>query len=154
MAITLLVIGKLRFSPYRQAADEYLKRLRHFVTLNEIEIKSAASPKLSEALIKTRESQQILSLIPKASHVFILDERGKALDSLSFASQMGTIIDSSQDICFAIGGALGHDKLLRERANTVLSLSKMTLPHELARVVLYEQVYRCMTILKNLPYHK
>lgn len=154
MAITLLAIGKIRFSPYRQAADEYLGRLRHFVALTEQEIKSAASPKLSDPQIKARESQQILAAIPRASHVFVLDERGQMLDSQAFAAQLGTLIDQSQDICFAIGGALGHDVSLRERANTVLSLSHMTLPHELARVVIYEQIYRAMTILKNVPYHK
>jgi len=154
MTATILAIGKMKFLPYRNAADEYMARLRHYLTIREIEVKSATSPKLTELQIRETESRQLMANITNATHLFVLDERGKMFDSVSFATKIGQIIDKSQDFAFAIGGASGHHDCIRQRANTLLAFSPMTFPHELARVMIYEQLYRAMTILKNEPYHK
>ena len=154
MTATILAIGKMKFLPYRNAADEYMARLRHYLTIREIEVKSATSPKLTELQIRETESRQLMANITNATHLFVLDERGKMFDSVSFATKIGQIIDKSQDFAFAIGGASGHHDCIRQRANTLLAFSPMTFPHELARGMIYEQLYRAMTILKNEPYHK
>ena len=154
MAITVLAIGKMRFAPYRAAADEYLGRIAHYAIIREVEIKSEASPKFSEAQIRERESGQIMAQVAPATFLFVLDERGKLLDSVKFAETVGRLMAQSQDMAFAIGGAFGHHENLRRRANMVFGLSPLTFPHELARVIIYEQIYRAMTILKNEPYHK
>ena len=154
MGSTLLAIGKMRFAPYRAAADEYLKRLKHYINLREVELKSEASPKLSEMQIREKESRQIMSMIEPSTHLFVLDERGKLMNSEQFAEVIGGLMSQSVDMAFAIGGAFGHHECLRQRANLVFGLSPLTFPHELARVLVYEQIYRAMTILRNEPYHK
>ncbi len=154
MAATVLAIGKMRFAPYRAAADEYLKRLKHYLNIQEIELKSEASPKLSETQIREKESRQFIEAVPPSTYMFVLDERGKLFNSVQFSDLLGKLIDQSQDMAFVIGGAYGHHECLRQRANMVFGLSPLTFPHELARVIVYEQIYRAMTILKNEPYHK
>ena len=129
MTATILAIGKMKFLPYRNAADEYMARLRHYLTIREIEVKSATSPKLTELQIRETESRQLMANITNATHLFVLDERGKMFDSVSFATKIGQIIDKSQDFAFAIGGASGHHDCIRQRANTLLAFSPMTFPH-------------------------
>ena len=152
--ITALSIGKMRYAPYREAADEYLRRLKHYTNVREVELKSEASPKLTEMQIREKESRQMLSQVSGATFLFVMDERGKMMSSQQFAEKLGRLLDQSTDVAFVIGGAYGHHEVMRNRANCLLGLSAMTFPHELARVILYEQIYRAMTILKGEPYHK
>lgn len=154
MAASVIAIGKMRFAPYRAAADEYLKRLKHYVNIQEIELKSEATPKLNEMQIRERESRQMMELVAPSTYLFVLDERGKLMNSVHFSEVIGRLMAQSQDMAFVIGGAYGHHECLRQRANMVFGLSPLTFPHELARVLVYEQIYRAMTILKNEPYHK
>jgi len=154
MGMTLYAIGKMRFAPYRAAADEYLGRLKHYVSIQEVELKSEASPNLSEMQIREKESRQFMSLIDPSTHLFVLDERGKLFNSVQFSELIGRLLAQSTEMAFVIGGAYGHHEILRKRANTLFGLSPLTFPHELARVITYEQLYRAMTILKNEPYHK
>lgn len=154
MSASVMAIGKMRFAPYRAAADEYLKRLKHYLNIQEIELKSEASPKLSEMQIRERESRQFMDLVAPSTYLFVLDERGKLMNSVQFSEIIGRLLAQSQDMAFVIGGAYGHHECLRQRANLVFGLSPLTFPHELARVLVYEQIYRAMTILKNEPYHK
>lgn len=154
MSASVIAIGKMRFAPYRAAADEYLKRLKHYVNIQEIELKSEASPKLNEMQIRERESRQMMELVAPSTYLFVLDERGKLMNSVQFSEVIGRLMAQSQDMAFVIGGAYGHHECLRQRANMVFGLSPLTFPHELARVLVYEQIYRAMTILKNEPYHK
>ena len=154
MAVTVYAIGKMRYAPYRTAADEYLKRLSHYLTIRETELKSEASPKLSEAQIREKESTQFLEQLAPSTYAFVLDERGKLMNSVDFSAALGRLMAQSTDMAFIIGGAFGHHDCLRKRANMLFSLSPLTFPHELARVLIYEQIYRAMTILKNEPYHK
>ena len=154
MSVTLYAIGKMRFAPYRAAADEYLGRLRHYVQIQEIEVKSEASAGMSEAQTREKESRQFLNMIAPSVHTFVMDERGKLFNSMQFSELIGRLTAQSIDMAFVIGGAFGHHEILRKRANTLFALSPLTFPHELARVLTYEQIYRAMTILKNEPYHK
>ncbi len=154
MPATLYAIGKMRFAPYRAAADEYLRRIKHYMALEEAELKSELSPKLSELQIREKESRQIMAQIAPGTYLFVLDERGKLMTSAEFAQALESLMMQSVPMAFAIGGAFGHHDILRRRANLVFGLSPLTFPHELARVLVYEQIYRAMTIIKKEPYHK
>jgi 23S rRNA (pseudouridine1915-N3)-methyltransferase len=144
-----LCIAKIRFAPYRSAADEYLGRLRHFMGVEERELAAVA-----HGDIRRLEGLALLQAIPERSTVLVLDERGQSFDSPAFAKRFGKMLESGKDLVSVVGGARGLDEAVRGRAELVWAFGPMTLPHELARVVLYEQLYRAMSILRGLPYHK
>lgn len=85
MSATLYAIGKMRYNPYREAADEYIKRIKHYINIQEVELKSEASPKLSEMQTRERESRQFMSQIEGSTYMFVLDERGKLMNSVQFS---------------------------------------------------------------------
>ena len=140
MKIKLIVIGKLKESYYKQACEEYIKRLQKYCTLEVIELKDEG---------KEKEAEKIL-IKCKDAFVIVLAEEGKQYISSQFANLLQK---SEQDIVFVIGGPYGLDDTVKKKANLLLSLSAMTLPHELCRVVFLEQLYRAYTILKNEKYH-
>jgi 23S rRNA (pseudouridine1915-N3)-methyltransferase len=101
------------------------------------------------------QSARLLSAIPERGYVVVLDERGQTLDSLKFAKWLERLtIDSPHGIHFVVGGDVGLHESVRQRADLLLSLSAMTLPHQIARVVLVEQIYRACTLMRNISYHK
>lgn len=101
------------------------------------------------------QSARLLAAIPDRGFTIVLDERGQSLDSLKFAKWIERLtIDNPHGINFVLGGDVGLDDTLRQRADKLLSLSAMTLPHQLARIVLLEQLYRACTLMRNIPYHK
>ena len=140
MKIKLLVIGKLKETHYKQACQEYLKRLKKYCTLEVIEIKDEG---------KEQEADKMLAKLNDA-YVVVLTEEGKQLSSLQFASFLRK---TEQELVFILGGPYGLDERVKKKANLLLSLSAMTLPHELCRVVFLEQLYRAYTIIKNEKYH-
>ena len=151
--ITVLAVDKLRSGHFAEAAAMYLKRARRFEKVVEIEVKAAKGARdAGEA--RRIESQRLLARRPSEAMLVALDERGVQWNSARWASWMGEQLDVAKPICFAVGGANGHHEHLRSNANVVLGLSAMTLPHELARVVLYEQIYRALTMIHGVPYHK
>ena len=102
-----------------------------------------------------REGARLLAAIPPRDYCCVLTERGSAFSSPEFARFLGErILPSGRNLTFVIGGALGLSPQIYDRADLELSLSPMTLPHRLARLVLLEQIYRCLTIIRNEPYHK
>lgn len=152
--LRIVAIDRLRFAPFRAAADEYLGRLRRYVAVEERELKPSQGRR-SDAEVRADESARLLDALPAgATYVVALDERGRTPTSPELARLLGRQIELARPIALLLGGALGHDESLRTRADLVLALSALTLPHELARVVLYEQLYRAMTILRGEPYHK
>lgn len=101
------------------------------------------------------QSARLLAAIPEKGYTVVLDERGEALDSLKFARWLERMTTNQpHGVNFVMGGDAGLDESIRERADQVLSLSAMTLPHQLARVVLLEQIYRACTLMRNIHYHK
>ena len=101
------------------------------------------------------QSARLLGAIPDRGTVVVLDERGQPLDSLKFARWLeGLTIHSPHGIHFVVGGDVGLDETIKRRADVLLSLSAMTLPHQIARVVLLEQIYRACTLMRNIRYHK
>jgi len=137
--IRVVAVGKLKEAHYREAVDEYLGRLRHYATIEEVEIKDGAA-----AMRKA---------IPTRAHVVVLTIDGKMRSSEELAARLEELAGRVPEVVFVIGGADGIPAEIVKTAHETLSLGKMTLPHRLARLVLVEQIYRAMTIRKGEPYH-
>jgi 23S rRNA (pseudouridine1915-N3)-methyltransferase len=151
MRLTLVAVGKLR--PYfREACDDYRRRLRRFATVEEVEIRQVA--RLPEAQQLSREASRIEERLPARARVIALTREGSPGTSESFAARLDGWMRAGNPVAFVIGGSHGLANDLLERADDTWSLGPLTLPHELARVVAYEQLYRGFTILNRMPYHK
>jgi 23S rRNA (pseudouridine1915-N3)-methyltransferase len=141
---------------YREALDRYLTRIRHFFPVELIELPAERGRKgKDEAYALRSDSARLLEAIPPKGYVVILDERGELVGSLKFARWLERLtIESPHGVSFVMGGDVGLTEEVRKRGDKVLALSPMTLPHQLARVMLLEQVYRACTLIRNIPYHK
>jgi 23S rRNA (pseudouridine1915-N3)-methyltransferase len=152
--ILVLSVGRperMRFGPL---FDDYMERIRRFgIDVDARWVPDVrAGGRFSDAHVKEREARSLRDALPERGRVIALDAAGTVLTSPEFARRLERW--SSSCASFVVGGPLGLDGSLREAAHATLSLSAMTLPHELARVVLAEQVYRAVTILRGVPYHK
>lgn len=159
MKITIIAVGKIKEKFYRDAVDEYLKRLSRYYKTEVVEVADEKTPdKLSEGLaeqIKRTEAERILPKIRDDAYVCTLEIAGEKLDSVAFASMMENLgIQGKSHIQFIIGGSLGLHESVSKRADKKLSFSDMTFPHQLMRVILCEQIYRGCRIIYKEPYHK
>ena len=159
MSNLILCVGKMKEKPYRQMADEYLKRLSRYGKYEEIEIPDLPEPAVtSEALeeqIKTREGEAILAKIRPGDRVIAMTIGGKRRSSEELAKHLAELrVGGISNLVFVIGGSLGLGKNVLERADEELSMSPMTFPHQLARVMLLEQLYRAEKINAGERYHK
>jgi len=139
-----------------EAADRYLNRIKHFYPVAVVDVKpERGRQSASDEAIIRRQSERLATAIPQRGYTVVLDERGQALDSLKFAKWLERLtIDCPDGVNFVVGGDVGIDESVKHRADKLLSLSAMTLPHQIARVVLLEQIYRACTLMRNIPYHK
>lgn len=158
MNITVIGVGKIKEKYFTAAVDEYAKRLSRFVKLNIIEVSDEkipenASEKENEQ-VRKKEGNRILSKIPQSSYVVALCIEGKALSSTELAEKISSTAMNSSSITFIIGGSLGLSDEVKKQSSLRLSFGKMTLPHQLMRVVLLEQIYRAFKINNNETYHK
>jgi 23S rRNA (pseudouridine1915-N3)-methyltransferase len=155
MKITLLTVGKTDKDWVKQGIDIYVSRLKHYIpfAINEIpELKNVSS--LSKEQIKSREGELILKNVKPADDVILMDEHGKEYTSVDFASLLQKKISyEGKDIVFVIGGAYGFSDEVYRRANSKISLSKMTFSHQMVRAIFTEQLYRAFTIMRGEPYH-
>lgn len=158
MSTIILSVGKLKEKPYREMADEYLKRLSRFGKYEEVELPDLPENGGSAALdeqVKVKEGEAILSRIKPGDHVIALTIPGKQTDSPALAKHLQDLrANGAGRIVFIIGGSLGLGKNVLERADEEMSMSRMTFPHQLARVMLLEQCYRAEMILSGGRYHK
>ena len=159
MSITVIAVGKMKEKPYRQMADEYLKRLSRFGKVNEIELPDLPEPngasEAIEAQIKEKEGAAILEKIKPGDYVIALTIPGKTWSSPALADHLEELNNRGcSSLVFVIGGSLGLSPQVLQQANEELSMSPMTFPHQLARVMLLEQVYRAMKIRAGERYHK
>lgn len=159
MNIKIITVGKIKEKFYKDAIDEYKKRLSSYCKINIVEVpdektKENASFNENNIVLK-KEGERILSKINNNEYVIALAIDGKKLDSVEFARTINDLgLHSNSNICFIIGGSLGlHDDVLKT-SNTKISFSDMTFPHQLMRVILLEQIYRGFRIINNEPYHK
>lgn len=154
MHITLLTMGKTDIRWVADGLSMYASRLVHYVKfcVKELpELKNAGS--LTPGQIKAREAECLLKAVKPQDTVILLDERGEEYSSLQFASRLDRWMQAGKDLVFVVGGAYGFDSRLYDRADSKLSLSKMTCSHQLVRTVFAEQLYRAFTILRGEPYH-
>jgi 23S rRNA (pseudouridine1915-N3)-methyltransferase len=160
MIIRIIAVGRLREKYWQDAAGDYARRLRPYarlemIELSEAHIKDAASP-AEEKKAMQKEALAILEKLKRHSGpVVVLDRMGKALDSPQLASGLHKmILEGRTEIAFVIGGPLGLAPEATQRADLLLSFSKMTFPHQMMRVILLEQIYRSFRIMHHEPYHK
>jgi 23S rRNA (pseudouridine1915-N3)-methyltransferase len=159
MTIHLICVGTLKERYWREAADEYRKRIGKYCALTTDEIQEARAPEnpspAEEVAVKEAEGRALLRRVKSGSYVIALDARGAALSSESFAEKLAALPHAGgKRIAFLMGGPLGLADIVRARADLCLSLSEMTFPHRMARVILLEQLYRAFKILRGAAYHK
>lgn len=159
MNITIYCVGKIKEKFYRQAIEEYSKRLSRYCKLNIVEVADEKTPDhAGEALeqqIKAREGERLLKQIKDDTYCIVLAIDGKKMDSPAFAKQIESLgLHGKSDIGWIIGGSLGLSDEVMQRADAAVSFSDMTFPHQLMRVILLEQIYRAFRINANEPYHK
>lgn len=159
MKITIITVGKIKEKFYRDAIDEYSKRLSKYCKLEIKEVQDEKTPdNASETVnqqILAKEGERIRNLIPKDSYVIVLAIEGKKYDSVGFAKMIENAgIRGVSNITFIIGGSLGIQEEIKRFAQDSISFSDMTFPHQLMRVILLEQIYRGYRIISGEPYHK
>lgn len=155
MKITLLTVGKTDKDWVRQGMDIYMSRLKHYIPFNVVEIPELKNVSaLTKDQIKTREGELILKSLRPTDDVILMDERGKQYSSVEFAKILQDKISYiGKDIVFVIGGAYGFSQAVYERADSKISLSRMTFSHQMVRAIFVEQTYRAFTIMRGEPYH-
>lgn len=159
MNITFVTVGKIKEKFFRDAVAEYQKRLSKYCRLDIIEVADEKTPdKASELLedqIKQKEAERILKNIKENAYCIALTIDGKKRDSVNFAGHIEELgLGGKSSLVFVIGGSLGLHERVITRADEQLSFSDMTFPHQLMRVILAEQIYRCFRIINGEPYHK
>ena len=154
MRVRVIAVGTRMPSWVRNACDEYLTRLRGSlpIALTEIEPASRRAGGAPQAV--AREGERLLAALLPADHVIALDERGRELTTRELSAWLGSRMQRGEDLAFLIGGPDGLAPEVLARSNYTLALSRLTLPHALARVLLTEQLYRAHCILANHPYHR
>lgn len=151
MRVTVVVVGRARQEGMAMAIDDYQARAGRYWTLDVREVREERG---SDAVVVRRREAERLSEAMGVRPFVACDEGGRSYTSAEFAEWMRDARDSNRDLTFVVGGAFGLDPTLSGRAAVRLSLAPWTLPHELARLVLSEQLYRAGTILRGEPYHK
>jgi 23S rRNA (pseudouridine1915-N3)-methyltransferase len=155
MKLQFLWIGKAKKAAIKELTSDYLERVKKFARVEVIELRDRDDAGTAREKILEKEAEEILHRIQAGEFLIVLDEKGRQMDSF----QLAALLDQHQNlgtkqITFVIGGHYGLTEGIKKRGDVVLSLSSMTLPHELARVFLLEQVYRAFAILHSLPYQK
>jgi 23S rRNA (pseudouridine1915-N3)-methyltransferase len=156
MRIKICWVGKTQNVPIRSLLTDYLDRLRHLVPVEILEVPDLSKRRgLKGDSLLSAEAAEISRALSSDTRSVVLDERGTQFTSIEFARWMETTQNQgTRELTFILGGPEGLDPALCERAHQRLALGKMTWTHEMARVLLLEQVYRAFSIIRNLPYHK
>lgn len=155
MRLRIITVGSRQPDWVDEAVADYLKRFRApwRVDLVEVEAVARSTGRSFEAALE-REGERVLDALRDRERIVLLDETGKSLSTRDLATRLAQLAESSADIALLIGGADGHAAAVRQRAAESWSLSKMTLPHGLARVMLVEQLYRAYSLSQGHPYHR
>ena len=159
MKITLVVVGKIKEKYYRDAVAEYSTRLSRYCSLNVVQVQDEMTPDdpsdREREQILEKEGARILKAIPEDAYVCALAIKGKKFDSVKLSAWMEQLmVSGKRHLIFVIGGSLGLSDSVMRRADASISFSDLTFPHQLMRVILLEQIYRCFRIMKHEPYHK
>ena len=150
--IKIICVGNIKEDFFRDAIEEYKKRLTRYTKIEIIEVKDISYDDIDKSI--NLEGIEILKHIDSKDYVITLEIEGKELSSEEFAQRIESIQTINPNITFVIGGSYGLSNSIKERSNFKLSFSKMTFPHQLFRIILLEQIYRSFKILNNESYHK
>ena len=159
MKIDILAVGKIKEKYYRDAADEYLKRLSRYAKVSVTEVKDErtgeGASERENSIVKQTEAKRLMQYIDDDAVLIALCIEGEQRSSEQFADTISSFENrGASHLQFIIGGSLGLDDVIKDKATLRLSFSQMTFPHQLARVVILEQIYRAYRIKNNEPYHK
>lgn len=158
MRLIIVAVGRLKQGPERELVQRYSKRFEDIggkLGFRGIEMREIAESRARDASTRmAEEAAAISSHLPEKYGLAALDERGKSIDSATFAQHLGSFRDSATDLIFVIGGADGLSPELRGKARLVIAFGAATWPHQMVRVMLLEQIYRAATILTGHPYHR
>jgi 23S rRNA (pseudouridine1915-N3)-methyltransferase len=152
--VSLLAVGRPRQRGVSEAIQDYETRAARYWPLDIVEVKEESSRAASPALVRNREAERLTQRLAGNAQVIACDPGGEVLTSEGFAQWLMQLRERAENVAFVIGGAHGLGDAVRSRASRRLSLAPWTLPHELARLVLMEQLYRAGTIARGEPYHK
>lgn len=152
--VTVAAVGRLRERHWQAAQDEYTRRLSHYTDFKLVEVRDAVGKALPDAAAVAREGGSLLAAAPHGARLIVMTADGREMSSPELAAYLQAQLESFGALAFLIGGPLGFDPTVSAAANDRLALSRLTFPHELARVILLEQLYRAFTILHGEPYHK
>lgn len=155
MKVSIICMGRTRERFIQEGIKKYLRYLRPYASVEIRELREAAIDDLKDApRVRQKEAERIENALTTGVHIVALDERGKEYSSHEFAEFIAECLESgSRGIVFIIGGTMGLDDSVLARAHRTLALSRWTFTHEMARLVLLEQLYRAFTIIKGRPYH-
>jgi 23S rRNA (pseudouridine1915-N3)-methyltransferase len=152
--VIIAAVGKPKDRHLAAAIQEYETRAARYWPLDVVEVREGSGRGIDPGLAKDREGTRLLERIPTTAMVLVCDELGDRLTSAEFATVVAGARDNARDVAFIIGGAFGVAASVRGRATRTIQLAPWTLPHEMARLVLAEQLYRAGTIVRGEPYHK
>ena len=154
--VKVIAVGRLKEKFWAEACAEYLKRLKSYAFVEVVEVADIDPATCGGPHVAMeREGDAILRAIPEFSYVVLLDIQGKLMSSEAMASQVEILtLEGTSEVVFVVGGSCGVSEAVKQRANEKWSFGRITLPHNLARVVLLEQIYRVFKIIKKEPYHK
>ena len=156
--INIICVGKIKENFFKDAINEYSKRLGKYCSLNILELSDQKLPeKLNDSIIeqiKNSESENIINHLSNSSYNICLDLTGKEYSSTDFANKINELQQTNSSITFIIGGSLGMNDKLKNMCDEKICFSKMTFPHQMIRVFLLEQIYRSFKIINNESYHK
>ncbi len=155
MKLTIVCMGRTRERFIQEGIAKYVRFLKPYVAVEVKELKEEKIQDLRDApAVRKKEAEKIFKTVPPGAHLVALDERGKEFTSHEFAGFLNSTLESgTKDLVFVLGGAMGLDEMVTAGAKTVVALSRWTLTHEMARLVLLEQLYRAFTIIKGKTYH-
>jgi 23S rRNA (pseudouridine1915-N3)-methyltransferase len=154
MVLYLIAVGRMRDASLRDACEEYTTRLLRYTRFEVREVRDAGRRGRDPDTVRRLEGEALLDALPRGARGFAMTRGGQAVSSEDLARLVASWQTDAQDVALIVGGAHGLHPQVLERAAGTISLSPLTLPHELARVVLTEQLYRAFTILRGEPYHK
>ncbi len=156
MRIKVCWVGKTQNAPIRSLAADYLGRLSHLTPIEIVEVTDLSRRRgLRGAVLLAAQAAEIMRILPPDCRTIVLDEHGTQFSSREFASWFEMAqVQGTREMAFILGGPDGIDGAVADRAHLKLSLGKMTWTHEMARVLLLEQIYRALSILRNIPYQK
>ena len=153
--ISIVAVGKIKEKSLSQLIEEYKKRIGAYSKIEIIEVSDEPNDRLSDEKVKEIEGQRIIKQLKKDSYVILLSLKRKQMDSIKFSREIEKINTyNSSHITFVIGGSVGVSEQVEQRADLLLKLSEMTFPHNIARLLILEQIYRAYKILNNETYHK